>query len=45
MGKYQEGRDPRCENCMMHCGFEPTVVLEGGKRLSDIYEMAKWGLS
>ncbi|MCR4291458.1 MAG: adenosyl-hopene transferase HpnH [Candidatus Kuenenia sp.] len=43
--KYQEGRDPRCENCMMHCGFEPTVVLEGGKRLSDIYEMAKWGLS
>ncbi|MCF6147917.1 MAG: adenosyl-hopene transferase HpnH [Candidatus Kuenenia sp.] len=43
--KYQEGRDPRCKNCMMHCGFEPTVVLEGGKRLSDLYEMAKWSFS
>ncbi len=43
--KYQEGTDPRCENCMMHCGFEPTVVLEGGKRLSDIIEMAKWSFS
>jgi hopanoid biosynthesis associated radical SAM protein HpnH len=43
--KYQEGKDPRCENCMMHCGFEPTVVLQGGKRLSDIIEMAKWSFS
>ncbi|MGQ3686274.1 MAG: adenosyl-hopene transferase HpnH [Candidatus Loosdrechtia sp.] len=42
--KYREGGDPRCKNCMMHCGFEPTVVLEGGKRLSDIIEMAKWGI-
>jgi len=40
--RYQEGGDPRCKDCMMHCGFEPTVVLEGGKRLSDIVEMAKW---
>ena len=43
--KYQEGNDPRCKNCMMHCGFEPTVVLGGGKRLSDIIEMAKWSFS
>lgn len=43
--KYQEGKDPRCENCMMHCGFEPTVVLEGGKRISDIIEMTKWSFS
>ncbi|MCF6157203.1 MAG: adenosyl-hopene transferase HpnH [wastewater metagenome] len=40
--KYREGNDPRCKNCMMHCGFEPTVVLEGGKRLSDIIEMVRW---
>jgi hopanoid biosynthesis associated radical SAM protein HpnH len=20
-------RDPRCENCMMHCGYEPTAAL------------------
>jgi hopanoid biosynthesis associated radical SAM protein HpnH len=26
------GRDPRCENCMMHSGFEPTAALSGGLR-------------
>lgn len=26
------GRDPRCENCMMHSGFEPTAALSGGIR-------------
>jgi hopanoid biosynthesis associated radical SAM protein HpnH len=24
---YGRGRDPRCENCMAHCGYEPTAVL------------------
>jgi hopanoid biosynthesis associated radical SAM protein HpnH len=24
------GRDPRCENCMMHSGFEPSGALKGG---------------
>jgi MoaA/NifB/PqqE/SkfB family radical SAM enzyme len=24
------GRDPRCENCMMHSGFEPSGALQGG---------------
>lgn len=22
-----QARDPRCENCMMHCGFEPAAAL------------------
>lgn len=26
------GRDPRCENCMMHSGFEPTAALSTGLR-------------
>ena len=26
--KYGRGNDPRCENCMAHCGYEPTAVLE-----------------
>jgi hopanoid biosynthesis associated radical SAM protein HpnH len=26
--KYGRGRDPRCENCMAHCGYEPTAVLQ-----------------
>src|SRR5271154_3041818 len=25
---YGRGRDPRCENCMAHCGYEPTAVLK-----------------
>jgi hopanoid biosynthesis associated radical SAM protein HpnH len=24
---YGRGRDARCENCMAHCGYEPTAVL------------------
>ena len=23
---YGVGRNPKCENCMVHCGFEPTAV-------------------
>jgi hopanoid biosynthesis associated radical SAM protein HpnH len=26
--KYGRGRDPRCANCMAHCGYEPTAVLQ-----------------
>jgi hopanoid biosynthesis associated radical SAM protein HpnH len=25
--KYGRGRDPRCANCMAHCGYEPTAAL------------------
>ncbi len=43
--RYGNGNDQRCSNCMMHCGFEPTVVREVGNRLSDIWEMIMWNLS
>jgi len=26
--RYGRGRDPRCENCMTHCGYEPSAVIE-----------------
>jgi hopanoid biosynthesis associated radical SAM protein HpnH len=26
--KYGRGRNPKCENCMAHCGYEPTAVLK-----------------
>lgn len=26
--RYGYGRDPRCSNCMMHCGYEPTAVQD-----------------
>ncbi len=39
---YASGADPRCEQCMVHCGFEPTVVRQmGGK---DLLRMIKWNL-
>jgi hopanoid biosynthesis associated radical SAM protein HpnH len=25
--KFGRGKDPRCNNCMAHCGYEPTAVL------------------
>jgi hopanoid biosynthesis associated radical SAM protein HpnH len=25
--RYGRGNDPRCDNCMAHCGYEPTAVL------------------
>jgi hypothetical protein len=25
--KYGRGNDPRCDNCMAHCGYEPSAVI------------------
>jgi hopanoid biosynthesis associated radical SAM protein HpnH len=25
--RYGRGRDPRCRNCMAHCGYEPSAVI------------------
>ena len=43
--RFVERKDPRCQNCMMHCGVEPTAVQEVGKSLKDIVEMLRWNLS
>ncbi len=40
-----QGNDPRCEHCMVHCGFEPAAVLGVNKRLGDSLKMALWQLS
>jgi hopanoid biosynthesis associated radical SAM protein HpnH len=29
--RYGTGRDPRCADCMVHCGYEPTAVLDATK--------------
>lgn len=42
---YGIGKDARCKDCMMHSGFEPTVALMTGRRLSDIWEMVRWQFS
>jgi hypothetical protein len=43
--KYENKRDPRCTNCMMHSGFEHTVVREVGKSWKDLWEMLRWNLA
>jgi hopanoid biosynthesis associated radical SAM protein HpnH len=44
-GRYGVGKDERCAQCMMHCGFEPSVVIEVGKSWKDIWEMALWNMT
>jgi len=41
---YGVGRDPRCAQCMMHSGFEPTVVSQLTKA-SDLWTMLRWNFS
>ncbi len=40
--KYGPGNDPRCENCMMHSGFETAAALGVNARLGDTLKMIKW---
>ncbi|HEY7538106.1 MAG TPA: adenosyl-hopene transferase HpnH, partial [Gaiellaceae bacterium] len=34
---YGRGRDPRCDNCMAHCGYEPTAVLASTRSLKQTF--------
>lgn len=39
--KYGRGNDPRCENCMAHCGYEPTAVLATMSSLKETIRAAR----
>jgi hopanoid biosynthesis associated radical SAM protein HpnH len=41
---YGPGNDPRCEHCMMHCGFEPSAALGLTASLADSLKMLTWAL-
>jgi len=41
--RYGPGRDPRCSQCMMHSGFEPSVVRQLNWR--DLWQLLRWNLS
>jgi hopanoid biosynthesis associated radical SAM protein HpnH len=43
--KYGRGKDPRCEHCMVHCGYEPSAALGVNKRLGDSLKMLMWQMS
>ena len=40
--KYGPDRDPRCRNCMVHCGFEASAIDEVGRSLSALWHTVKW---
>jgi hopanoid biosynthesis associated radical SAM protein HpnH len=42
---YGRGKDPRCEHCMVHCGYEPSAALGVNARLGDSLKMLLWQLS
>jgi hopanoid biosynthesis associated radical SAM protein HpnH len=39
--KYGTGRDPRCANCMMHCGYETATIVEAMKHPSQMVHMLR----
>jgi hopanoid biosynthesis associated radical SAM protein HpnH len=41
---YGPGNDPRCEHCMMHCGFEPSAAMGINSRLADSFKLITWAL-
>ncbi|HMF60215.1 MAG TPA: adenosyl-hopene transferase HpnH [Vicinamibacterales bacterium] len=43
--KYGRGRDPRCEDCMVHVGYEPSAVLGANRRLGDSWKLLTWQLT
>lgn len=40
--QYGYGKDPRCENCMVHSGYEASAALGVNKRLGDTLKMIRW---
>jgi hopanoid biosynthesis associated radical SAM protein HpnH len=43
--KYGRGNDPRCEHCMVHCGYEPSAALGVAAKPADPFKMLKWQLT
>ncbi len=41
--RYGVGNDPRCANCLMHCGFESASIFEALTSPRDVYRMIKGG--
>ena len=42
---WESRRDPKCQNCLMHSGFEASVVRHLGKSAGDVWTMAKWNFA
>jgi len=40
----RHGDDPRCEHCMVHCGYEPSAALGINAKLADSLKLLAWAL-
>ncbi|MBI4304224.1 MAG: adenosyl-hopene transferase HpnH [Chloroflexi bacterium] len=40
--RYGVGNDPRCRNCMVHCGFEASALNELGRSLPCLWRTIRW---
>jgi hopanoid biosynthesis associated radical SAM protein HpnH len=38
---YGTGRDPQCANCLMHCGYEASTILDAFSRPRDLVALAR----
>jgi hopanoid biosynthesis associated radical SAM protein HpnH len=43
--RYGYGKDPRCEHCMMHSGYEVAAALGMNARFGDSWKMFLWQLT
>ena len=39
---YGYGKDPRCENCMSHVGYEVAAAVGVNNKLGDTFKMIAW---
>jgi hopanoid biosynthesis associated radical SAM protein HpnH len=39
---YGVGNDPRCDHCMVHCGYEPSAALGINQKFSDNFKLMTW---
>jgi hopanoid biosynthesis associated radical SAM protein HpnH len=38
---YGTDRDPRCKNCLMHCGYEASTILDAFSKPRDLVALAR----
>ncbi len=43
--KYGTGNDPRCADCMVHCGYEPTAVVDAMRNPANMIKSALYTLT
>jgi hopanoid biosynthesis associated radical SAM protein HpnH len=43
--RYGPGRDPRCADCKVHCGFEASAVEQIGRNPRELLRAVQWTLA